>query len=121
MLTCAYCEQQISPETITCPHCQKPLKAFGHPGIPLHHESKTEYLCGRCLYHQDDTCNFAQRPQAKSCILYQDYSLDLNLNSQTKKQQISFSKLKYWFKRHQGLLLLSILLLFSLILALIAN
>jgi len=121
MLTCPYCEQQISQETVTCPHCQKPLKAFGHPGIPLHHGSKTEYLCVRCLYHQDDTCNFPQRPYAKSCILYQDYSLDLNPHDQTKKQQIALSNLKYWFKRYQGLLLLSLLLLFSLIIALMAN
>lgn len=49
-----------------------PLKAFGHPGIPLHRASNGESLCQTCVYDADDTCNFPQRPHAKECTLYQN-------------------------------------------------
>ncbi|TVQ46755.1 MAG: zinc ribbon domain-containing protein [Gloeocapsa sp. DLM2.Bin57] len=115
MLTCPHCTQKISAEMVTCPSCRKPLKAFGHPGIPLHYADSTEYLCDRCLYHQDDTCTFPQRPYAQTCTLYQDASEEFKPDSVAKKP------LKYWLNKYKGLLLLSILLLLSLILTLTAN
>jgi hypothetical protein len=62
----------VEARAITCPHCQAPLKAFGHPGIPLYRSKPEEFLCATCIYHEDDTCNYPQRPFAKECTLYHD-------------------------------------------------
>ncbi|MDB9511869.1 zinc ribbon domain-containing protein [Kamptonema animale CS-326] len=71
---CPRCSQPVDASAIACPHCQIPLKAYGHPGIPLHRSQGEEYLCTTCLYHEDDTCNFPQRPFAQDCTLYHDRS-----------------------------------------------
>jgi hypothetical protein len=36
MPNCPRCHQSINPQAVTCPYCRTPLKAYGHPGIPLH-------------------------------------------------------------------------------------
>ena len=54
---CPRCNQLIDSQAVTCPHCKNQLKAFGHPGIPLHQAEANTYLCDRCIYHQDDSCN----------------------------------------------------------------
>lgn len=74
MPDCPRCSQKYEASAIACPHCQTPLKAYGHPGIPLHQSQDGEFLCDSCLYHEDDTCNFPQRPFAKDCTLYHDRS-----------------------------------------------
>lgn len=70
MPTCPRCQTLVPAEAVQCPQCRLTLKAHGHPGIPLHQATGTTYLCGDCVYHQDDTCTFPQRPQATSCTLY---------------------------------------------------
>ncbi len=72
MPECPRCHQPVKDQAIACPYCQTPLKAYGHPGIPLYRATGEEYLCTRCLYHEDDTCNYPQRPFAKECTLFHD-------------------------------------------------
>lgn len=74
MPDCPHCHQPVASQAIACPYCQTPLKAYGHPGIPLHRTQGEEFLCTSCLYHEDDTCNYPQRPYAKECILYHNRS-----------------------------------------------
>jgi hypothetical protein len=117
-VSCPRCHQSVDSQAITCPHCRVTLKAFGHPGIPLHRATGDEYLCDRCTYHADDTCNFPQRPYAKDCTLYQNIA-EQNLQQQQQLQNNSFGiTLKSWIKRNQSLLLLLGLLLICLIIAL---
>lgn len=70
MSTCPQCSQPVSSTALECPHCHRALKAFGHPGIPLYRATGDQFLCDTCLYHQDDTCDYPQRPQARDCTLY---------------------------------------------------
>ncbi|MDJ1177394.1 zinc ribbon domain-containing protein [Roseofilum sp. BLCC_M91] len=70
MVQCPRCEQAIASDAVSCPHCQFILKAYGHPGITLHHSQGEGYLCDTCIYHADDSCDFPQRPMAKDCTLY---------------------------------------------------
>ncbi len=97
------------------------LKAYGHPGIPLHRASGKEYLCDICTYHDDDTCNFPQRPYAKECTLYQNIE-----ESKLQYQQLRYTNsrsaiVRSWVKRNQTLLLLLALLLVCLLIALLAS
>lgn len=113
---CPRCHQSIDSQAVVCPYCRTAIKAFGHPGIPLHRVEGTSFLCESCTYHADDTCNFPQRPYAQECTLYQDIN---KLSRSAKPQLNNFSwNLKSWLRRHQGLLLLVILLLISLAIAL---
>lgn len=118
MLHCPHCGQKISTEMVSCASCGKPLKAFGHPGIPLHYAKDTEYLCDRCLYHQDDTCTFPQRPYAKSCTLYHDLSQPSVAGCVVNKPSFSW---KFWLQKYSAWLLFLALLLLSLLLTLTAN
>ncbi|MBD2180682.1 zinc ribbon domain-containing protein [Planktothrix sp. FACHB-1355] len=70
MPNCPRCHQPVPTQAVTCPHCREILKAYGHPGIPLHRATGDEYLCTSCTYHTDDTCNYPQRPFARECTLY---------------------------------------------------
>ncbi|BAY11978.1 zinc ribbon domain-containing protein [Calothrix sp. NIES-2098] len=117
-VSCPRCHQAVDSQAITCPYCRTTLKAFGHPGIPLHRASKDEYLCDSCTYHADDTCNFPQRPYAKDCTLYQNIE-ESKLQSQQQLAHQSFGvTVKSWVKRNQGLLLLLGLVLICLVIAL---
>lgn len=72
MPTCPTCHQSVDSQAIVCPFCRTPLKAHGHPGIPLYRAEGKAYLCQSCTYEADNTCNYPQRPYAKECTLYQD-------------------------------------------------
>lgn len=72
MPTCPRCRQTVDSQAITCPYCRTALKAYGHPGIPLHRAERGTYLCESCTYDADDTCNFPQRPYAEECTMYHD-------------------------------------------------
>ncbi|MEM6403842.1 MAG: zinc ribbon domain-containing protein, partial [Cyanobacteria bacterium P01_D01_bin.116] len=62
--TCPRCKQPVNSQAVTCPFCRTQLKAYGHPGIPLHRSEGDEYLCDTCTYHGDNTCNYPKRPYA---------------------------------------------------------
>ncbi|PHJ61028.1 hypothetical protein VF04_05675 [Nostoc linckia z7] len=104
-VSCPRCHQLIESQAISCPYCRITLKAYGHPGIPLHRATGDGYLCDTCTYHADDSCNFPQRPYAKNCTLYQNIEetkLDLEQQHHSKSFAVT---VKNWLKRNQALLL----------------
>jgi C4-type Zn-finger protein len=118
-LSCRRCHQLVDSQAVTCPHCRTTLKAFGHPGIPLHRATGKEYLCDSCTYHADDSCNFPQRPYAKECTLYQNIE-ESKLQLQQQRKNTSFSTtVKNWIKRNQALFMLLSLVLVCLLIALL--
>jgi Double zinc ribbon len=119
--TCPRCRQLVNPQAVTCPYCRTELKAYGHPGIPLHRAKENEYLCDSCTYHADDTCNFPQRPYAKDCTLYQNIEQS-KLDLQQQREQTSFGvTVKKWVQQNQALLLLLALLLVCLLVTLFSS
>jgi hypothetical protein len=118
-VSCPRCHQLVDSQAVTCPHCRTTLKAFGHPGIPLHRATGKEYLCDTCTYHADDSCNFPQRPYAKECTLYQNIE-ESKLQLQQQRENTSFSTtVKNWIKRNQALFMLVSLVLVCLLIALL--
>lgn len=119
MPECPRCHQPVESKAVTCPYCHLALKAYGHPGIPLYRAAGEAYLCDTCTYHEDDTCNFPQRPYAKECTLYQDRSKsEVALNSGTKYQSSRLDQMKNWVRRNVGWLVLVGLVVVSLLLSL---
>jgi hypothetical protein len=94
MLDCPKCGHSVESQTVACPVCRTPLKAYGHPGIPLHRATGKEPLCVTCTYHEDDTCTYPQRPLALDCILYHDRSQPLYRPVQAKGQWGSPARLQ---------------------------
>jgi hypothetical protein len=120
-ISCPHCHQLVDSQAINCPYCRTTLKAYGHPGIPLHRATGDEYLCDSCTYHADDTCNFPQRPYAKECTLYENLAESkLRLQEQRRANSLSAS-FANWVKRYQSLLLLAGLLLVCLLIAISTN
>lgn len=119
MSECPQCHQPIDPQAVTCPSCRNPLKGFGHPGIPLHRSSdREEYLCDTCTYHEDDTCNFPQRPYAKTCTLYHDRSEPLVVpEPMNYGSENPLNRVKGWLQRNPGMVALMAIALISLLLA----
>lgn len=118
MTNCPRCHQSINTQTVTCPHCNNQLKAFGHPGIPLYQASENAWLCSRCLYHEDNSCNFPQRPHAKSCTLFHDRSLPL-VEAISNPQPLGIiTRIKVWLRVNRGLVMLAVLVIISIVLAL---
>lgn len=121
MATCPRCHQPVDIEAISCSHCNYTLKAYGHPGIPLHQTQGETYLCDTCVYHEDDTCDFPQRPYAKTCTLYKDklQPAQVEANSKTSPSLgYQIQGVKLWLQRNRGLVLLLVVIFISLILAL---
>lgn len=117
--SCPHCHQAVNAQAVTCPYCRTTLKAYGHPGIPLHRAIGETYLCESCTYHADDTCNFPQRPYAKECTLYQDVlQTQLEINQRHDNRKDRTIALKSWLRRYQSWLLLLALLFVSFLLAL---
>ncbi len=95
------------------------LKAYGHPGMPLH-QAEEGVLCATCIYHADDTCTYPQRPHAKTCMLYHDVSQPLVEEFDARAfQPRGWAGLKAWGRRHRGWLLLGSILVLSLGVALL--
>jgi hypothetical protein len=114
-VSCPRCHQLVDNRAISCPYCRTTLKAYGHPGIPLHRATGDGYLCDTCTYHVDDTCNFPQRPYAKDCTLYQNIQ-ETKLESKQQRYSNGFGlSVKTWVKRNQTWLLLLGLLLICLL------
>ena len=119
-MKCPRCNQLIDSQALSCPHCQALLKAYGHPGIPLHQATGEAFLCDRCTYHEDDTCTFPQRPYAKTCSLYHDKFEPPEIPFYSSHQPGGFSKtLRGWLQRHRGLLILLGAIAISFLLALL--
>jgi hypothetical protein len=111
MTSCPRCDRRVRDDAVSCPQCGYQLKAFGHPGIPLHRvEKDRDSLCPSCLYHHDDTCNFPQRPHAESCILYHNVEEPLT-------EAVPKRKLAPWYKRNPALVALLVIIAVSVILA----
>jgi hypothetical protein len=116
MLSCPKCKQSVDSQAVTCPHCNNPLKAFGHPGIPLYQSEDDRWLCDRCTYHLDDTCNFPQRPYAKRCTLFHDAATPLvEVNPVGNNRNIPIKDRLY---RYRGLIAIGLLIIVSIVLAL---
>ncbi|KAF3885818.1 MULTISPECIES: zinc ribbon domain-containing protein [Nostocales] len=108
--TCPRCHQPVNSQSVTCPHCRVELKAYGHPGIPLHRATGGQYLCDTCTYNTDDSCTYPQRPYAQECILYQNIN-ERQLELEQQKQSNSFgTTVQNWVRRNQAFLLLLALL-----------
>ncbi len=120
-ISCPRCHQIINSQAINCPQCQLLLKAYGHPGIPLHRAQGNDHLCDSCTYHFDNTCNFPQRPYARDCTLYQNRE-ESKLERQKQSHNYSLSsRVNSWIKRHQTLLLILGLLLICLLITLFTS
>ena len=115
MPNCPHCRQSVDAQAVSCPYCRTPLKAYGHPGIPLHRATGEQYLCDSCTYHADDTCTFPQRPYAKECTLYQNIEQKQQIQQKNISRAIAFQN---WLRRNSFWLLLLALLLVSFLIAL---
>lgn len=113
MPSCPQCEQLVTADALKCPHCGILLKAYGHQGIPLYQAKGESYLCDRCLYHEDDSCNFPQRPYAKTCTLYSDRA---SLEEDIVPPLTGAKAFQSWCRNNRGLLLLLGVILVSVVL-----
>ncbi|PAX60114.1 zinc ribbon domain-containing protein [Brunnivagina elsteri] len=105
---CPRCQRKVDLQAIACPYCRAELKAFGHPGIPLHRAVANEYLCKACTYHLDDSCNYPQRPLAKVCTLYDNFAEQQIENrglSNRYRDIPQASRIFNWIRNNQTLLL----------------
>ncbi len=119
MSTCSRCHQPIDSQAVSCPHCGNQLKAFGHPGIPLYQATDETFLCDRCIYHEDDSCNYPQRPYAKTCTLFHDKSLPLVEEFQfSPPKGAGIRAFQAWCSNNRGLLIIASILLISVLIAL---
>jgi hypothetical protein len=118
MPSCPQCQKPIDAQALSCPYCNNPLKAFGHPGMPLYQSSDGTSLCDRCTYHLDDTCNFPQRPHAKSCTLFHDASIPLVGTKDIPTSQLGWRGVKNKLYRYRGLIAIALLVLISVTVAL---
>ncbi len=106
MPTCPQCNQSIVFDAVTCSNCGLELKAHGHPGIDLYRSQSGSYLCETCVYHQDDSCTFPQRPQAVTCTLY------VNIAQEPESAASKIYTIPWW-RKYSGWLLLAALILIS--------
>ncbi|MEA5512356.1 zinc ribbon domain-containing protein [Crocosphaera sp. UHCC 0190] len=120
MSNCPKCQQPVETQAIECPYCKTILKAYGHPGIPLYQASQDEFLCDRCTYHEDDSCNYSKRPYAKTCTLYYDKTQPLVMEETiTLTPSNPIKIIQRWCYRNRALLLIIGLIGISLLIALL--
>ncbi len=113
---CPKCQQLVPEQALTCSRCRTVLKAYGHPGMTLHQAKDDRYLCQTCVYHQDDSCNYPQRPYAQSCIMYTSAEAQA-------REKIAMQTQWNWrlfYRRHQGVVWLVALLLISIAITLLS-
>ena len=118
MPSCPKCNKPIDDRALNCPNCDNPLKAFGHPGIPLYQSTDGSSLCDRCTYHLDDTCNFPKRPHAKTCTLFHDASTPLVESVPRPASQLGSRGFKNWLYRYRGMIAIALLIIISIMIAL---
>lgn len=114
MPVCPRCQQFVEAQVLTCPTCRLALKAHGHPGMDLFRAEGEDYLCLTCAYHEDDTCNFPQRPYARECTLYKNPAQAASIAYKPSRQ----FALKAWLRRNSTWLIVVGLILISLLIAL---
>lgn len=119
MPSCPKCHQPVDSQAVICPHCKNTLKAFGHPGIPLYQAEDDRYLCDRCTYHWDDSCNFPQRPYAKSCTLFHDAATPLVVQVEPPASQLGWRGIKNRLYRDRGVIAIALLILGSVIMVIL--
>lgn len=117
MTSCPKCHKSVATQALNCPYCDNPLKAFGHPGMPLYQSEEGTSLCDRCTYHLDDSCNFPKRPQAKTCTLFHDADTPLVETIDPPPSQLGWRGMKNWLYRYRGVIAIACLILVSIILA----
>jgi hypothetical protein len=94
-----FIRESVYAQILECPTCKLPLKAHGHPLIPLHYAQGEAPLCQTCLYESDNTCNLPKRPDARQCTLYQN--LDDYDYAKRRQQQLTVSQqLKSFYQRY---------------------
>jgi hypothetical protein len=103
MATCPKCQRMVSAKDVNCPSCRTPLKAYGHPGMPIYRATGEEPLCLSCWYHGDDSCTYEKRPLAMECTLYRNPADSLGLLASPR-----LSWRGMW-RRYQGWLLFAAL------------
>lgn len=118
MPSCPKCQKPVDAQALSCPHCDNPLKAFGHPGMPLYQSADGTSLCPRCSYHLDDTCNFPKRPNAKTCTLFRDASIPLAKSTDIPVSQLGVRGVKNWLYRYRGIIAIALLIIISVIITL---
>ena len=119
MPTCPRCHQPVESQAIACPYCRTALKAHGHPGIPLYRAKGEESLCETCTYHEDDTCNYPQRPYAKECTLYQNrLQASVLSKSQIRPKRLQPISFNDWLSRNATWIVLVGLIVISVAIAL---
>ena len=118
MPTCPRCKQPVDSQAVSCPYCNNTLKAFGHPGIPLYQSEDSSFLCDRCTYDRDDSCNYAKRPYAKTCTLFHDAATPLVPEIETPASQQGVAKVKNLLYRYRGIIAIALLIVLSILLAL---
>lgn len=99
MSDCPRCGQTVDAQAIACPYCRTPLKAYGHPGVPLYRAEQGKSLCDTCTYHEDDTCNFPQRPYAQECTMYHDRTQPRVIPTYKPSGRAA---LQLWVRRNSG-------------------
>jgi hypothetical protein len=119
MFHCPRCKKPVDSQAVVCPNCHNSLKAFGHPGIPLYQSEDHSSLCDRCIYDQDDSCNFPQRPNALSCTLFHDAAMPLISKASMPQSTQGWTGIKNWLYRHRGLIAIALLILASILFTLI--
>ena len=117
MAICPRCKHPVDSQAIKCPKCNNTLKAFGHPGIPLYQSEDNSSLCDRCTYDRDDTCNFPQRPYAKSCTLFHDVSIPIIAETVVPASTQGWRGVKNWLYRYRGVIAIALLILVSILIA----
>ena len=118
MPSCPKCQKPVDALALSCPHCDNPLKAFGHPGMPLYQSSDGTSLCDRCTYHLDDTCNFPKRPNAKTCTLFHEASTPLVGSADVPASQLGVRGIRNWLYRYRGMIAIALLIIISVVITL---
>ena len=118
MTSCPKCQTPVDDRALNCPNCDNPLKAFGHPGMPLYQSTDGTSLCDRCTYHLDDTCNFPQRPYAKTCTLFHDASEPLVEVVATPTSRLGWRGVRNWLYFYRGIIAIALLVVISIAIAL---
>lgn len=106
MPLCPRCQTRVEATDLGCPACKLQLKAHGHPGVELHQAAADSVLCTTCVYHQDDSCTFPQRPLATTCTLYQ--SIDAEQARLTEIQPRSPAPAQFWQRYRVWFVLLAL-------------